>query len=793
MIWSLGLGHWSLLLRLPVESFLLNPSAAISRDDSAFCAFCGLPMTGAGCFDYCCSGCRLSADVQAAEALDEDARRPLFRLGLAVFFTMNVMVFSMALWSQDVYEAEAFRTPLAEMLWGLFRWASLLFSAPVLLLLGEPIAAGVWQALRRRTITTDLLILAGVAAAYAYSVVSVLRGAGHTYFETGCVVLVFVTLGRLLEARGKRQTSEALDELGQLLPETVRLRTAEGDFREAPREAAARGDVLRVLPGERLAVDGRIVTGAAALDEQTVTGESRYAAKSIGDAVYSGTLNVDGDLQVEVTAPAGEETVSRMLQLVREARRAKGRHQRLADTIAAWFVPLVAVGAVAAGLWQGGRGGWDHGILTALAVTLIACPCALGMATPMAVWTALGRAARGGALFRSGAVLEKLATVQVVALDKTGTLTSGRPQVRRVVTSAGTSEPELLASAAALAAGSNHALSKAVVAYAANEAPSAPAGENAGVTTLGGRGIARIDDDGNLEEWLGSERLLREAGAELPSELVDQLAAADAGAATLCYFGWGPQVRGAFVFDEQLRRTAATAIAELQALAVAPTVLTGDRAPRGAQLAEQLHVPVRAELLPEDKVACLDELRAAGPVAMVGDGLNDAPALAAADVGVALGCGAELSRDAAGVCLLADDLQRAPWAIALARRTVSTIRVNLFWAFAYNTAGVALAATGKLNPIWAALAMAASSLIVIGNSLRLAGFVEPGGESSCFSGVAGETARRRPQSEANQQPGVVADAAKGGGNRVAGDGEAGRDECDVPSAADATGLGVGKS
>ena len=340
--------------------------------------------------DYCCSGCRLSADVQTAEAVDEDARRPLFRLGLAVFFTMNVMVFSMALWSQDFYGAEEFRSPLAQGLRGVFRWGSLLFSAPVLLLLGEPIAAGVWQSLRRRAITTDLLILTGVAAAYAYSVVSVLRGDGHVYFETGCVVLVFVTLGRLLEARGKRQTGDALDELGRLLPATARRRGADGEFHEVPREQVARGDVVRVLPGERLAIDGRIVGGAAALDEQTVTGESRYVAKQSGDAVYSGTLNVDGDLLVEVTAAAGEETVSRMLAMVRDARRDKGRHQRLADVIAAWFVPLVAVVAAAAGIYQGRIGGWDRGILTALAVTLIACPCALGLATPMAVWTALG-------------------------------------------------------------------------------------------------------------------------------------------------------------------------------------------------------------------------------------------------------------------------------------------------------------------------------------------------------------------------------------------------------------------
>ncbi|MBX3433822.1 MAG: cation-translocating P-type ATPase [Pirellulales bacterium] len=713
-----------------------------SPNDAAYCAFCGLPLppalggTAAGdAVDYCCSGCRVASDVQAA-TVDDDSRRPLFRLGLGVFFTMNVMVFSMALWSQDFYRAEDFQTPLAQSVRSVFRWGSLLFSAPVLFLLGEPIVAGVWHAMRRRAVTTDLLILLGVAAAYAYSVVSVLRSEGHVYFETGCVVLVFVSLGRLLEARGKRQTSAALDELSRLLPDAVRLVLADGEQREVPRSEVRRGDVLRALPGERLAVDGRIVAGAAAFDEQTVTGESRYAAKRVGDPVYSGTLNVDGDLRIEVTAAAGEETVSRMLALVRDARRAKGRHQRLADAIAAWFVPLVAVIVVVAGTWQGRLHGLDYGILTALAVTLIACPCALGLATPMAVWTALGRAARGQTLFRSGAVLERLATVRAAALDKTGTLTSGEPTVRTALVSRGENRVAALQTVAALAAGSMHALSRAAVGYVGELLRNAPAGCNAtglrtdlAVETLGGRGLVLRDDTGRIEEWLGNERLAREAGATVPDDLIEALAEADAGDATLAYFGWGSHVRGVLVFDEQLRPATRLALTEFRQLGVDPIVLTGDRFARAARIADDLGVAVRAELLPEQKVAALAELRAGvepdGTVAMIGDGLNDAPALAAADVGIALGCGAELSRDAAGVCLLGDDLRRAAWAIALARRTVRTIRQNLFWAFVYNAGGMALAATGKLAPVWAALAMAASSLIVIGNSLRLSRFPEP--------------------------------------------------------------------
>ena len=326
-------------------------SASRSNSSSQqYCAFCGLPLPrslslgssrSADEADYCCSGCRAVASVEAAEGEQANAASSLTRLGMAIFFTMNVMVFTMALWSQNIYPAQSFDNELSTILRSVFRWASLVFSAPVLWLLGGPIASGVVQALRRKVITTDLLILCGVAAAFIFSVVSVLRGEGHVYFEVGSMVLVFVSLGRWLEARGKRRTGESLDHLANLLPAEVTRQNPSGRFEQIAREDVKTGDVLRVLPGERFPVDGEVLLGEANVDQQMVTGESVPVALQTGDPVFSGTLNLDGDLRIQVTAADGQETLSRLIAMVRAARSIKGPQELLADRIAAWFVPVV--------------------------------------------------------------------------------------------------------------------------------------------------------------------------------------------------------------------------------------------------------------------------------------------------------------------------------------------------------------------------------------------------------------------------------------------------------------------
>lgn len=703
-----------------------------SNQPERFCALCGLPITARFSLarqpvkdepEYCCSGCRAVASVDRAKEETGDAAQGLLRLGLAIFFAMNVMVFTLALWSQDIYDPQAFATPLAVTLRGVFRWAAMLFSAPVLLLLGGPIAKGVISALRHRAITTDLLILLGIVAAYGTSVVSVLRGSGHVYFEVGAMVLLFVSLGRWLEAKGKLRTGESLDALARLLPDTVRRRNNTGGFDEISRDKIQTGDTVRILAGERFPVDGQIASGSALVDEQMITGESRAVEKSIGATVSSGTLNLDGDLLVEVTSADGQETVSRIMQMIRQARAMKGRHARLADSIALWFVPLICAIAAIAGVRQAQLAGLDQGVLTALAVVLIACPCALGLATPLAVWTALGRAARSGVLFRSGLVFEQLAEVQIACFDKTGTLTTGESCITQRNVSPGEDPNHVLKIAAHIAAGSNHFLSRSIVQLAQQTLTDFTPTNELVVETVPGIGLTS-DVAGVGRVVLGNRKLLEDSGIRLTKELESPNDHTMENRQQV-FIGWQGRVRGDFTFDQQLRPEAQTALAQCRALGLQSTMLTGDNQQSAFDIAEYLRLDSLSKQLPADKVAAVESLKQQGPVAMIGDGLNDAPALAAADVGVALGCGTDLTRDAAGVCLLADDLRRLPWAVGLARHTLRIVKQNLFWAFTYNSLAIALAATGRLNPIWAALAMALSSAMVVGNSLRLAHYPEP--------------------------------------------------------------------
>ncbi len=683
------------------------------------CDYCGLPVPareGAGPV-YCCFGCRFAAGVTQARGEQGAAGWMLARLGLAVFLSMNVMVFTMALWTQDFYGAPA-EGALEQVLRGLFRYLCLLFALPVLFLLGGPLAENAWQSWRQGTPTTDGLLVLGVLASYGYSAISVFCDAGPVYFEVGCAVLVLVTLGRWLEAAGKLRTTAALESLQRLLPRSACVLRG-GVETNVPPEEVAVGECVRVRAGERFPCDGLIASHRALVDEQVLTGESEPVPRGPGDPVHAGTLNLDGDLFVTVTAAAAGGALARLIDLVRRAREAKGRYERLADRVASAFVPVVLLLAVGTAAWHGARGGIDQGILAGLAVVLIACPCALGLATPMALWAALGQAARAGVLFRSGEALERLAAVRGVYFDKTGTLTTGTPAVVELAAEEG-ERPAVLTLAGLLASASSHCIALAVRRFVASGGSCAP--QTGEVRTLAGLGLAAVVPDRPGGVYLGNGRLMAEAGMAWGPGLAEVRDRALAEGRSLTCLGWDGRVRAVFVLSEELRPEARMAIADLQRCGCDVGVLTGDHAGRGAALARALGVPVRAGLLPADKVAAVAEAqKALGPVALVGDGVNDAPALAAADAGLALGCGADVSRDAASVCLLGDDLARVPWALALARKTLRVIRQNLFWAFAYNLAGIGLACTGRLNPTLAALAMALSSFLVVANSLRLVG------------------------------------------------------------------------
>jgi heavy metal translocating P-type ATPase len=656
-----------------------------------------------------------------AEGRDDRSvpRAVLARLGLSVFFTMNVIAFTMALWTTDVYGPDEVPGAMSAALAGLFRYLVLLFSLPVLVLLGWPLFEHAWAGLRRGVVSTDWLLATGVAASFAASFISVFRGEGPIYFEVGCVILLMTTLGRWLEATGRLKAGAALDDLARLLPDRV-CRIVDGREESVPREDLRLGDRIRVLPGERFPADGRVVRDAALVDEQVLTGESRAAFKEPGDRILGGTLDLDGDLTIEVTEARGEGTLARVVELVRRARESKGRYQRLADRAGGVFAPTVAVIAVAAFGVHWACGSLERGLWAGLAVGLIACPCALGLAAPLAVWSALGNAASRRVLFRVGESLERLAEVLAVRFDKTGTLTTGVAVVSHFEAENSDEEPAILSRAAALASAAPHALSRAIAEFVGSSPAATDGVEISEIRVVPGLGAVGRLDPAVGPIVLGSQRFLAEQGLVLGPRLAVALAVAETRGVPLALIGWEGQARGLFVFDEQWRPDATAVIRWLGGSGYDVAVLTGDHAARGRAIRKALGVPVVAALLPTDKAAAIElARRRIGPVCMIGDGVNDSPALATSDVGIALGCGTDVSQDSAGVCLMGDDLAAIPWSIELARRTRRAIRGNLAWAFSYNSLGVAVAAMGWLNPALAAALMVASSTLVIANSLRL--------------------------------------------------------------------------
>lgn len=711
-----------------------------------FCAYCGLPTPGGGGVvadgdvdggapgegdgegaggveEFCCQGCRWAAEITRARGAEGARRWALARLGTAIFFTLNVMVFTMALWADDFVEAggETHRT-IADV----YRYLCLLLSLPVFLLLAPPIAENAVEELGRGRLSTDSLLTLGVVASWLVSTRSVFAGEGHVYFEVGCVILVMVTLGRWLDATGRWRATNALEALEKLLPERARRVDGEGVEEEVASSELRAGDRVRVLPGERFPTDGRIVSGSALVDERVLTGESRAAERGPGDAVLGGTCDLDGELVVECASEAGGGAFGRLLAIVREARSRKSKYQRLADRVSARFVPWVLGLGLAAFAFHGYREGWERGLMVGLSVVLIACPCALGVATPLAIWTALGTAARRGIVFRDGEALERLAELRALRFDKTGTLTTGAPRVSEFRVEPGVEEELARRVGRRLAGASDHAMSRAAREWLGGE--TTRNGSRAGsseVRQLPGMGVTGdFADWGIGEAGLGNARLMARMGCATPEAYVEWERAGDS-VALLC---WGGAVRGGFRIEEELRGNAREVLDWFRGEGFDLGILTGDNKARARAVGEALGVDARGGLLPEEKAGAIEEARRiAGPTGMVGDGVNDAPALAVSDLGIAMGTGADVARDSARVCLIGDDLAGLVRARRLATRTVGIVRGNLFWAFGYNVVGVGVAVCGWLNPAFAAFLMVASSLMVVLNSSRLG---ESGREAS---------------------------------------------------------------
>ena len=588
--------------------------------------------------------------------------------------------------------------------------------AGLVMLAGGSIHAAAWRRLRHGGASMDTLVSLGTLAACGWSLHALLRGhAGHLQFEAAGTIVLFVLLGRWLEARAGVRTGEALRGLLELRPAQARLLGPDGQVSLVALSELRPGQRVRVLPGEAVPADGEIEEGESALDESLLTGESLPVPRGPGQAVSCGTLNGPGALTVRLLRTGGETRLARIVRLVAEAGGTKAGVERLADRVAGVFVPVVLALAALTGLgwWLAGAGAQPT-LLAAVAVLVVACPCALGLATPTAVVVAVGRAAREGILLRDAEALERLAAVSHALLDKTGTLTAGRFQV--VGVSAAGEEPQLLRLLAGLELGSEHPLARAVVEEAARRGlEPAPVG---GLKVVPGGGV-RGELDGQVLRAGAPAWLLGSAGLD-PVALKELVQSAPLGT-TPIVLARGATLLGGVWLQDAPRAGAAEAVAGLAALGVEPVLLTGDREEAARGVAAALSIQrVLAGVSPEGKLAELDRLSAGGarPL-MVGDGLNDAPALARAWVGLAMGGGTDVAKATAGGVLLRDDPRAIPRAVALARRTLRVVRQNLVWAFAYNLVAIPLAALGILHPILAAGAMAMSSVLVVLNSLRL--------------------------------------------------------------------------
>lgn len=590
-------------------------------------------------------------------------------------------------------------------------------ATPVQLIAGSQFYLGSYRALRSGGANMDVLIALGTTAAYVYSTVITFFGEGDIYFETSALVITLILLGRLLEAIARGRTSEAIRKLIGLQARTARV-VRNGKEVDIPVSEVVPGDIVVVRPGEKLPVDGVIIEGASAIDESMLTGESVPVDKSVGDEVVGATINKHGSFKYRATKVGKDTVLARIIRMVEEAQETKAPVERLADLVSSYFVPAVVVVAVLTFIAWYATG---HGLAAALtrftAVLVIACPCALGLATPTAIMVGTGKGAESGILIRNGERLEKAHKIDTVVLDKTGTITKGEPEVTDVI-GIGLSREEVLRLAAAAERNSEHPLGAAIVRWASEGGIDVPPSED--FSAVPGQGV-RANVEGK-QVLVGSSRLMADSGIDV-SSASGQLSELENQGKTAMIVAAGQQVVGLLAVADTVKETSAAAIRALKNLGIQVYMLTGDNERTARAIAAQVGIDeVIAGVLPERKADEIQRLRSKGRnVAMVGDGINDAPALVEADVGIAIGTGTDVAMEAADITLISGDLRGIPAAIRLSRHTMRVVKQNLFWAFAYNTVGIPLAALGYLSPILAGAAMAMSSVSVVTNSLRLKG------------------------------------------------------------------------
>jgi cation-transporting ATPase V len=653
-------------------------------------------------------GYRIQPVGSGGKAQPETQAEVAWRRRLLLAIPLSVALVVLAMWPGGAMEQS----------WA--RLTALVLATPVQFWVGWPFLREAARRARRRTANMDTLIAMGTLAAYGFSVAQLISGGMDLYFEAAAVIITFLVLGRYFEARAKGRAGQAIRALLELGAKEARVLRDDEELM-VPVEQVVAGDLLRVRPGEKIPTDGEVVAGASAVDESMLTGESVPVEKAVGDPVTGATVNTSGVLTVRATRVGAETALAQIVRLVEDAQASKGHIQRLADRVAGVFVPAVMAVALAtfAGWWLL-AGDPQAGLVAAVAVLIIACPCALGLATPTAIMVGTGRGAELGVLIKGVEVLEQTRRITTVVFDKTGTLTRGEMALTDAVPAAGVDERELLRRAGAVEVDSEHPIGRAIATAAREQVHTLP--QVTAFQALAGRG-ARADID-HSTVWVGRRKLMADAGLLTPAAMEDAAERLEEAGKTAVLVGWDGEVRGVLAVADTLKDDAAELVARLHGMGLEVAMLTGDNARTAQAIAGRVGVDrVLAEVLPEDKVGEVARLQGEGRVvAMVGDGVNDAPALVQADLGIAIGTGTDVAIEASDLTLIRGDLAGVATAIQLSRRTYRTIVQNLGWAFGYNVAAIPLAALGLLSPIVAGAAMALSSVSVVGNSLRLRRF-----------------------------------------------------------------------
>jgi Cu2+-exporting ATPase len=672
----------------------------------ATCAQCGLPLTSrsaaAAAEIFCCHACRLVALIVGRREQGELAWN-LLRLGLGALLSMNVMMISLLLYAGSIAERSV----------PAFRLALLALSGLALATLLPPFIRGAVREMADKRMSLDVLIAGGSLAAFAVSAVSTLRGDGEIYFDTATMLPVLVTIGRIIESTAKTRAAELLRSLESLLPASA-LRVTGADTAEVPLDRLRPGDLIRVRPGERVAVDGRIVEGITTIEEAAFTGEFLPRRCGPGGRVIAGTVNGSGTLLVRAEQTGEALLLHGIIAMIGEAWRNPSRAERLAERLAARFIPLVLAVSAGSALAWAMLGDPARGWLGALSVLVVACPCTMGIATPLATSLAIARAAGAGIIVRGGAVMERIAGIELMFFDKTGTITVGRPAVQAIrCHDPQVAEEELLGRLATLESASEHILGQAVVKEASIRG--IPLGSASHVQVYPGSGI------GGQVTWQGRPVWMTAGTAAFVC--ADTGMAPLEAAGTTIEVAWDGRFRGRIVLADALRGEAAECIQALRESDISCALLSGDNRPAAAAVARQTGIErVEAPRSPAEKLAAITAAADRRVVAMVGDGINDAPALAAAQVGIALGGAPALARQSGNVVILSERLDRVVWLVRLSRRTRNIINGNFAWSFGYNAIALAAAAAGLLHPLLAAAAMVASSITVLGNSMRVLRF-----------------------------------------------------------------------